>query len=369
VFQSFFMGGFECSTHRIPSGKRLDLIQATQHDRYLYADYARLQEQGIATVREGIRWHLIERSPGQYDFSSVLPFIEAAREMNMQVIWDICHFGYPDDIDIFRPQFIQRLKGLAAAFARLLKQETDSIPFLCPVNEISFFAWAGGDEGCINPFVNNRSFELKCQLVRAAIEAMDAIWDILPEARMIHTDPVIHIIADPARPEQHAIARGYSLAQYQSWDMLSGKMWTILGGEPQYLDILGVNFYPNNEWVYKGKPIWRNDPAYKPFRQILSEVYERYGRPMLIAETGAENMVRSGWLRYVSEEVQAAMDAGIPIEGICLYPIVNHPGWADDRHCHNGLWDYPDEAGEREIFAPLARELQEQRPLFELLTR
>ena len=50
--------------------------------------------------------------------------------------------------------------------------------------------------------------------------------------------------------------------------------------------------------------------------------------------------------------------------GLCLYPIVNHPGWDDDRHCTNGLWDYADEAGHREIFAPLAEELKHQQQLF-----
>jgi hypothetical protein len=31
-FRSFFLGGFECSTHRLRSGKRLDLIRSTRHD-------------------------------------------------------------------------------------------------------------------------------------------------------------------------------------------------------------------------------------------------------------------------------------------------------------------------------------------------
>ena len=55
------------------------------------------------------------------------------------------------------------------------------------------------------------------------------------------------------------------------------------------------------------------------------------------------------------------------VNGICLYPIVNHPGWEDDRHCHNGLWDYPNDSGEREIYLPLAEELSKQRSEFEQL--
>jgi DNA-binding FadR family transcriptional regulator len=48
------------------------------------------------------------------------------------------------------------------------------------------------------------------------------------------------------------------------------------------------------------------------------------------------------------------------VHGICLYPIVNHPGWEDDRHCYNGLWDYADADGRRAIFEPLAREIEMQ---------
>src|ERR671932_2727272 len=87
MFQSFFMGGFECSTHRLRSGKRLDVTAATSHDKFAVADYQRLQQQGIYTVREGLRWHLIEQSPEKYDFSSARSIIRAPRDTKMQVIW------------------------------------------------------------------------------------------------------------------------------------------------------------------------------------------------------------------------------------------------------------------------------------------
>ena len=55
LFESFFMGGFECSTHRLPSGKRLDEVAATAHDRLAREDYLRLDQQGMRTAREGLR--------------------------------------------------------------------------------------------------------------------------------------------------------------------------------------------------------------------------------------------------------------------------------------------------------------------------
>jgi hypothetical protein len=108
---------------------------------------------------------------------------------------------------------------------------------------------------------------------------------------------------------------------------------------------------------------------YRPVWQMLKEFYERYRRPIFIAETGIEDTARPAWLRYVSHEVRRAMRTGVPVQGICLYPILNHPGWEDDRHCFNGLWDYADEQGEREVYEPLAKELAAQQQLIADLPR
>jgi hypothetical protein len=57
----------------------------------------------------------------------------------------------------------------------------------------------------------------------------------------------------------------------------------------------------------------------------------------------------------------------LPFQGICLYPIANHPGWENERHCYNGLLDYPDQFGAREVCLPLSRELKHQQAIFETL--
>lgn len=363
LFQSFFMGGFECSSHRARSRLRLDMLAATQHDRYAAADYARLRARGIRTVREGLRWHLVEPAPGRYDFSSALPILRAARDTGVQVIWDLCHYGWPDDIDIFAPEFVRRFERMAGAFARLLADETDAIPFVAPMNEISFLSWVAGEVGWFYPFAEGRGYDLKRQLVRAVIAGIESIWAVLPGARIVHPDPAINVIADPAGSHERADAERLRIAQYQAWDMLCGRADPDLGGQRRYLDIVGVNYYPHNQWIHGGATIEHTHPLYRPFSQILREIYERYGRPLFVAETSSLGDVRPGWLRYVGREVRAALRAGVPIGGVCLYPIVSFPDWEDDRRSHCGLWSYPDAAGERAICRPLARELRRQQRL------
>jgi hypothetical protein len=352
----------------------LDLIAATKHEQFALADYRRFQEEGLRVAREGVRWHLVEARPGHYDFSSVAPVVEAARETETQVIWDLCHFGWPAHLDVFKPEFVESLANFGAAFANWLAHEMEGPGYFVPVNEISFFSWAGGDEGSMYPFVTGRGFELKAQLVRATIETMNAIRAEHGSARFVQIDPIIHVIADPKHPEEKEAAENYRLSQFQAWDMLSGRLCPELGGSEDYLDIIGINFYPHNQWYYnlkdfrrirKFRPVLRTNPLYRPFREMLKEIWERYERPVFIAETGSEGRLRRGWFRYVCEETKAAIQAGTPVQGICLYPIVNHPGWLDDRHCENGLWDYPDGHGKRRVYEPLAVELRHWREAFE----
>ncbi len=48
---------------------------------------------------------------------------------------------------------------------------------------------------------------------------------------------------------------------------------------------------------------------------------------------------------------------------------VEGAGWDDEFHLHNGLWDYADEAGNREIYEPLADELRRQQGMFKRARR
>lgn len=366
LFQSYLMGGFECSTHKKRGGTRLDLIASTRHDEFAEADYTRLLEIGMRTARDGVRWHLIEGEPYDYDFSSLEKQVAAMRKTGIQIIWDIFHYGFPDDLDIFSEEFIERFARFSAAVAEYLRVETDGTLFLCPVNEISFFSWIAGDVGGFYPFARKRGKELKRQLVRATIHSIDAIRETVSDVRFVQTDPAIHVTTGRNDQIAKRRAENYRRAQFEAFDMLCGKSAPELGGAPEYLDILGLNYYFHNQWFYPNRrKIMRGHELYRPLHDILAEFHARYDRPLLIAETGIEDDERADWFRFVCEQSRIAREKGVPLEGVCLYPIANHPGWEDNRHCHNGLWDYADDHGSREAHAPLAEEINYQTGLFE----
>ncbi|MDQ6786600.1 MAG: beta-glucosidase [Acidobacteriota bacterium] len=361
IFASNVMGGFECSTHINYARKRVDVINSTKHDVFAEKDFRRLLDLGIKTARDGVRWHLIEQHPFEYDFSSVVNQVRAARRTGMQIIWDLFHYGFPEDLDLLDAEFVTRFTAFTGAFVKFLQQEGEEDFLFCPLNEISFYSWIAGEVGGFYPFLHGRGSEVKRNLVRAAISASRTIKNICPQARLIYTDPAIHITSANEDPSDLQEAEMHRQGQYEAIDMLCGRREPELGGSPEYLDIVGVNYYSDNQWHFQtGQRVFREQPEYRPLHKILEEFFERYNRPILIAETGIEDEARPEWFRYVSEEVETAETKGIPIEGICLYPIVNHPGWDDERHCHNGLWDYPDEFGNREIYQPLADEIKRQ---------
>lgn len=364
-FKSFLMGGFECSTHRDHRGRRLDLIASTHHDRFAEADYARMVEHGMLTARDGVRWHLIEREPFRYDFSSLDAQIAAAKKTGIEIIWDYFHYGFPDDIDIFSDAFEERFAAFSSALTRYLVENLGHGLAVCPVNEISFFSWIAGDKGLFHPCARGRGDELKRALIHAARCSVEKIREVDPAARVVFTDPAIHVVPRDQSPAAKSAAERYRRAQFQAFDALAATSDSL-----ETVDVLGLNYYFHNQWRHPSRrKIPRGHKEYRPFSEILKEFHQRYRRPILIAETGIEDEERPSWFHYVCDEVLKAMSAGVPVLGICLYPICNHPGWADDRHCHNGLWDYPDENGRREVYRPLSDAIRKRLPDFETLRK
>ncbi len=332
--RSFAMGGFEGATMVLDTGRRVDVVGRSRHDAEAEADYRLLAGLGVLTARDAFRWHLIEREPGRYDWSSALPVVRAAAAAGVEVIWDLCHFGLPDGADPWSPDLPGRFAAFARAAARLLREESDAVPLWCPVNEISYWAFAGGDRGHFAPCGRGRGVDWKRQLVRLCVEGSRALRGVDPRARLVHADPAIHIA--PKDAADRAVAERHRLSMFEAWDMIAGRRAPELGGSPDLLDVVGVNFYADNQWVHDGPRLVPGAPGHRPLRDMLAENFARYGRPIVVTETGAEGAEGPGWLRGVAGEVAAARNAGVPVAGCCVYPAMDYPGWTDDRHCRCG---------------------------------
>jgi len=343
LFRSFWMAGFECSCHINSKGARLDMMAAVGHDRLAAEDYGLIASLGIRAARDGLRWHLIDRC-GTYDFSSWAPMLRAARAAGVQVIWDLCHYGWPDELDIFSVEFVERFARFARAATLYWRDTSDEPPWFLPVNEISFFAWAASRR-LMFPYARYRDGEIKRQLVRAAVAACRAILDVEPRARLVFAEPLIHIV--PPRGKDPQAARAKHESQFEAWEMLAGRIAPELGGDPRLIDVMGLNYYAANQWEVPGgkKLAWIDKPVddrWRPLHLLLQDVFRRYRRPLFIAETSHYGVGRAPWLKEIAGEACRARQCGVPLEGVCLYPILDRFDWNNPRHWHHaGLFDLP----------------------------
>lgn len=375
LFRSFILGGFECATGYNARGDWIDQISATHHDQHADEDYARLTQVGIFAAREAVRWPLVDLGAGRYDFSSVEPFVHAARRHGVEVIWDLFHYGYPAGLDLFGDEFPARFADYCAATARYIRARTAGRCYFTPVNEPSFFSWAAGEVGRFAPHQTGRAFDLKVALARAAIRGIDAIRHVVPDARIVNVDPLCHVAQPADRPDLADTVRAFnSRAVWESFDIVAGRLMPELGGSRAHLDIVGLNYYWTNQWELgrDEQPLAEDDPRRVPLSELLAAVWQRYGGDeraslggnervslgggecvslggdecvslggdILLTETAHVDDTRPRWLAHIVAESEKILARGIPLRGVCLYPILGMPEWhAPEEWVNMGLWD------------------------------
>ncbi len=346
-FRSFWWGGYECTDQLNAFGRRVDFLPLTGHLQLIDEDYADLGEFEVRTVREGIRWAQIEKTPYQYDFSTVKVMLEAGQRHGIQQVWDLCHFGYPDDLSPLHPLFARRFAALCRAFVDFYRsQRPDDVLIVTPINEVSFISWLGGDARGTTPYCHHQGWDVKYGLMRAYIEGAHALREVDPGIRMLSTEPLVHIVPPlHATPRERRWAREAHDNQFQATDILAGRLCPELGGRENLLDIVGFNYYYDNQWQ-NGTPNklgWNDDvpdPRWVPLRNLLRAAYQRYRRPFALTETSHPGIDRPQWLRMIAEECAAVLREGLPLQGICLYPIIDRPDWDHlDQWHRSGLWD------------------------------
>ena len=349
IFPTFFMAGFECSSFIWKDRQRKDYTVITGHDRHLRADYDSLMDLGIGVIRESVRWPIVDKGRGRYDWSGLDPMIVAMNDCRITAIWDLCHYGFPDDCDPFSDDCRSRFVDYCRAVAEYIVPRTKPPHFFTPINEITFFSAAATDMGWMYPFAKGRYAEFKRSLCRMAIEGVKALREVDAQSRMVHVDPIIHEVPPPDRPDlaDEAWEQSYKQA-YEAWDMLFGKKNPELGGSPEILDIVGVNVYNFSQAQMNAdksrEVLGPRDPRRKPLGEMLKFAWERYHRPIIIGETSGHQDKRAEWLRMTMEESMKALNSGINLQGVCLYPSVDIPDWQTQKWAKIGIFDIEDAA-------------------------
>jgi beta-glucosidase/6-phospho-beta-glucosidase/beta-galactosidase len=273
--------------------------------------------------------------------------MRSAEKYNIQLIWDLIHFGYPDNIYPTHPLFCERFTALCRAFASFYKENSKQQLFVVPINEISFLSWHSGDVRGTAPFAVNSGWDIKYHLCKAAIQGIKALKTEDPDCIIVLVEPLVKI-----HEGENDTPIGVWEAnenQYQAMDIIAGRMCPELGGSEDFLDILGFNYYWNCQWLMNGEPLeWPDINGNRmPLSDLLSQAYKRYKKPIFLSETGHFGSGRVQWLEDIVAEGLIAKNEGVDLNGICIYPVTDRPDWDDvSKYCNCGIWDL-DENGNR----------------------
>lgn len=367
----FFLAGFDGSTGYNKHGQWFDHVDATGHDRTVEQDYRDLSNIGIKTVRDTIRWPLVDLGYGRYDFSTVEAFVRAAEAYRISVIWDLFHYGFPKDVNLLSPSFVSRFADYCHAVVNYLRSRVDGTLWITPINEPSFMSYAGGEVGLFAPWLTGQGFDLKVSLAEAAIAGIDAIRAVDPDARIVNVDPVCRVATPPGRADLDANVEDFNeRLVFQAWDMLCGRLLPELGGSPRHLDIVGINYYWTNQWEWGAPadadgivpPLEEGDPRRLSLQELVRIVWRRYGSEVMISETAHIGDRRASWVRELETCARVLTAEGIPLSGICLYPIQSMPEWHNPEvWLPMGLWEPASElhGNDRVFCRPMLKALEE----------
>ena len=354
-FKSFVWAGYECTYAKTEIRERLDMLEASGHDKYCRQDYALITPMEVQTVREGLSWHQIDKGNGEYDFSRFEKIMQIGKEAGVQQIWDLNHFDFPDYVDPFSEEFVLAFAEYARRALCVIRKYQEKDIYICPVNEISFFSWIGADRGVWAPYTKGRNngFAFKKQLVKAAIAAMKALWKEDASVRFVHPDPFMRRI--PLEPiEWQAVdhCRNFNeIVRFEAWDMICGKSCPELGGDSQFLDIVGINYYFHNQEYVLSKPDGTlgfeamdfESSARVSFSEMIADVYNRYRKPIVVSETGSFGNLRAAWWKRLLPHIKEGLEKGLPIFGVCSYPTIDRPDAINYLLRRSGLWDFEDD--------------------------
>jgi hypothetical protein len=128
-----------------------------------------------------------------------------------------------------------------------------------------------------------------------------------------------------------------------AFDVISGARHPELGGSPEILDIVGFNNYSFGQMEYREQgphaALEPGDPRIQPLCDLIEAGWKRYHRPTIVAETSGLHGGRPDWLNDVVHEALAAVNRGVDLHGICMFPAVDMPDWHTGKWLKNGIAD------------------------------
>jgi beta-glucosidase/6-phospho-beta-glucosidase/beta-galactosidase len=338
-----FATGIENSYPTIAGGRRIDQMEKCGHYASWEHDFALTRELRLRALRWGPPYYRVHAAPDRFDWSSADDQLQRLRELGVEVIADLCHFGVPDWLGGFQdPAF----PVLFASYARAFARRYPWVRFYTPVNEIfvcaSFSAlrgWWNEREASDAAFV--RALRNLCMAHELAVEA---ILGERPDAIIVQAESVEHF--HPVDRAAQREASRWNARKFLSLDLTTGR--PLAPQTAAYLhdhgvtanDLaffrerraagqrwLGVDYYATCEHTIDAHG--RAERAARPFglARLAAAYHERYALPLFHCETHAVDGHAVAWLALQWREVVTLRTSGVPVLGFTWFSLTDQFDW------------------------------------------
>jgi beta-glucosidase/6-phospho-beta-glucosidase/beta-galactosidase/glycosyltransferase involved in cell wall biosynthesis len=348
--QQFIWGaGMECSF--LPH-MNVDQFEWTQHNQFWKEDFRRAREEaGITNLRYAFPWHVLEPTPGKFDWSYADERMAELQKLGINVMLDVMHFGTPTWLKqaVGDPEFPEALERFAEAMVTRYRSQ---VKIWCPFNEPLVSALFSGDLGFWPPYHRKwRGYmPVLSRIVQGVSRGIKAIRRAMPEATVLLCDASENFKTrvDHLQPE----VRRRNLRRFIVMDLLTGRVdrdhplhaWLHSYGmseldlqwfrtNPQQPDILGLDYYPHSDWQLDvvGNGVVKQRRADNPvgLYGVSVAYYNRYNIPLMLTETSIEGkpINREIWLDRTLDEIQQLREEGIPMLGFIWWPLLDQLDW------------------------------------------
>jgi beta-glucosidase/6-phospho-beta-glucosidase/beta-galactosidase len=342
-----FSTGIENSypTIRLPDGtqKRVDEMEKTLHYKCWEQDFELVKELGIEFLRYGPPYYKTHLAPGKYDWDFSDTTFRRLKELGIEPIVDLLHFGLPDWLGNFQnPDFPHHFAQYAHAFAK-------RYPYLqlyTPINEIFITAMFSAQYGWWNECLqSDKTFVTAMKhLCKANVMAMQEILKVQPDATFIQSESseYFHAMDPQAVPR----ARFLNQKRFLSLDLTYGfplnvtmfeyllqngmtreEYYWFVQNQVKAHCIMGNDYYVTNEHLVFPDGHTQASGEIFGYYVITMQYYNRYHLPIMHTETNIKMPASKEWLLKQWANVHRLKNDGIPIVGFTWYSLQHQVDW------------------------------------------
>lgn len=338
--------GIECSAPTIRGGTyRVDELETTRHYERWREDLHLTREMDIRYLRYGIPYHRVNTGAGQYDWSFVDEVMNCMRELGIEPLVDLCHFGMPDWLgnSFQNPDFPQAFAEYACEFVRRYPW----VRFYTPINEVFVCARFSGLLGWWNEQQQSeRAFVTAIRhMAKGVVLAHREIMQIQPRAIFIQSESNEYTHSLSSRI--HERVERENKIRFLGLDLIYGHQvradiysWLIQNGMPpeeyqwfmnqnyHYNCVLGTDYYVTNERMVDAEGHEFHVGEVFGWYSLSLDYYRRYRKPLMHTETNiweSDNSV--AWLWKQWQNLLRMRADGVPVLGFTWYSLIDQVDW------------------------------------------